>query len=142
MVLINSQDDNTSKNFNYIVSIKGIKFKNSKLILQRVSVTDKKFENIFLNFIDIVHDINNPASFVRIINNNKNIYDNGIRKLSVKKKKVKYFTNLPKCKCLTNNFITMDLETKEIEGNLTPYCVSIFDGKKSYSFYITDYENS
>jgi hypothetical protein len=36
----------------------------------------------------------------------------------------------------------MDLETKDVNGNLTPYCVSIFDGKKAYSFYITDYRSS
>jgi hypothetical protein len=33
----------------------------------------------------------------------------------------------------------MDLETKNINGTLVPYCVSIYDGKKAYSFYITDY---
>jgi len=36
----------------------------------------------------------------------------------------------------------MDLETKNIEGTLIPYCVSIYDGKKAYSFYITDYKSS
>jgi len=36
----------------------------------------------------------------------------------------------------------MDLETKNINGVLVPYCVSIFDGKKADSFYITDYDNS
>ena len=35
----------------------------------------------------------------------------------------------------------MDLETKDINGKLTPYCVSIFDGKLSKSFYITDYKS-
>lgn len=36
----------------------------------------------------------------------------------------------------------MDLETKDINGILTPYCVSIFDGDQAYSFYITDYQSS
>jgi hypothetical protein len=36
----------------------------------------------------------------------------------------------------------MDLETKNINGNLIPYCVSIFDGKKAHSFYITDFKSS
>lgn len=59
-----------------------------------------------------------------------------------KRKKVRYFTNLPKCKALSENFITMDLETKNIDDILVPYCVSIFNGKKSYSFYISDYSSS
>jgi hypothetical protein len=36
----------------------------------------------------------------------------------------------------------MDLETKNIKGNLIPYCVSIFDGKKAYSFYIDEFSSS
>jgi len=36
----------------------------------------------------------------------------------------------------------MDLETKNINGNLIPYCVSIFDGKKAYSFYIDEFISS
>jgi hypothetical protein len=39
-------------------------------------------------------------------------------------------------------FITMDLETKSINGVLTPYCVSIFNGKTVSSFYITDFKDS
>ena len=38
--------------------------------------------------------------------------------------------------------MTMDLETKNINGILIPYCVSIFDGNKAYSFYITEYASS
>jgi len=45
-------------------------------------------------------------------------------------------------KSFSTNFITMDLETKSIGGILIPYYVSIFDGKISYSFYITDYTSS
>jgi hypothetical protein len=92
--------------------------------------------------MDIVYDITKPNSFVRVIDNNQYVYVNGEKVLSQKRKKAQYFSNLPSCKSLTENFITMDLETKSIEGILVPYCVSIFDGKNSYSFYITDYESS
>jgi DNA polymerase type B, organellar and viral len=77
-----------------------------------------------------------------LIDNNQYVYEKGIKVLSQKRKKAQYFTNLPNCKSLTSNFITMDLETKSINGVLVPYCVSIYDGEKSYSFYITDYESS
>jgi len=36
----------------------------------------------------------------------------------------------------------MDLETKCVEGKLIPYYVSIFDGKKAYSFYIDEFNSS
>jgi len=92
--------------------------------------------------MDIVYDINNYNSFVRLIDNSQYVYDKGEKVLSQKRKKVQYFTNLKPCKKVSYQFITMDLETKSINGNLIPYCVSIFDGKISYSFYITDYKSS
>lgn len=146
---INNNDDinennlnKSSENYNYIVSLRGFKFKGQKITLHRVSVTDKTFKYIHLNFKDIIYDINNLESFVRVIDNNQYVYVNGEKVLSQKRKKAQYFSNLPSCKSLTENFITMDLETKSIEGILVPYCVSIFDGKNSYSFYITDYNSS
>jgi hypothetical protein len=102
----------------------------------------KKFKNTFLNFLDITYDPNNSTSFVRVINDSLFVYDNGIRKLSLKRKKAKYFSTLKRCKALTQNFITMDLETKTIKGSLVPYCVSIYDGKTPKYFYITDYNSS
>lgn len=36
----------------------------------------------------------------------------------------------------------MDLETKEVDGKLVPYAVSIFDGTKSKLFYLSDYKDS
>jgi hypothetical protein len=127
--------------FNYIVSIKGFIINDKKVIIQRVSVVDKKFKNIFFNFIDIIYSIYSPDCFVRIYKDTQEVYNNGIRVLVQKRKKVKYFTSVKMCKSLTQNYITMDLETKNINGNLVPYCVSIFDGKKAYSFYITDYNS-
>jgi len=146
-LLINTDPNNNlyfkgAENFNYLVSIKGIKYKNKKIIIQRVSVTDKTFKLVHLNFIDINYDSKTPTTFVRLINNVQYVYVKGAKVLTQKRKKVNYFTNLKKCKNLTYNFITMDLETKSINGTLIPYCVSIFDGKKAYSFYITNYSSS
>jgi len=128
--------------YNYIVSIKGTIIDNKKIIIQRVKVTDKMFKTVYFNFIDINYNPITPDSFVRIYGNTQEVYHNGVRVLVQKRKKVKYFTPVKKNKSLTQNFITMDLETKNINGNLTPYCVSIYDGKKAYSFYITDFNSS
>lgn len=43
---------------------------------------------------------------------------------------------------MVNNIITLDIETRTIEGSMIPYCICLFDGKDSYSFYITDYNYS
>jgi GDP-D-mannose dehydratase len=126
-----TNENKTSENFNYIVSIRGFKFNTKKIIIHRVSLTDKNYKNIHLSFMDIIYDLNTPNSFVRMIDNTQYVYDNGKKVLSQKRKKAQYFTNTTKCKSLSENFITMDLETKSIEGVLEPYCVSIFDGKTS-----------
>jgi len=137
-----TNDTNSSEKFNYIVSIRGLKFNDKKILIHRVSLTDKNFKYINLNFIDIIYDINNLNSFVRMIDNTQYVYDNGVKVLTQKRKKAQYFTTTSECKSLTENFITMDLETKDTDGILVPYCVSIFDGKNSHSFYITDYSSS
>src|SRR5258706_221870 len=81
---------NTSSNlFNYMVTIKGVFIDGKKIIINRVSVTDKTFKFIFLNFIDIKSDFN-PNSFVRIINNNQYVYKDGVKVLSQKRIKAKY----------------------------------------------------
>ena len=141
-LLIISENINSNFSYNYIVSIKAINLAGKKVILQKVSVTDKSFKEIYLSFIDIIYSTSNPCSFVRIINDSLYVYDNSIRKLSLNRKITKYFNTLKKCKRFTYNFITMDLETKNINGNLIPYCVSIFDGKKAYSFYIDEFISS
>lgn len=36
----------------------------------------------------------------------------------------------------------MDLETRKINNILKPYCVSLFDGETTKSFFLTDYSSS
>lgn len=45
------------------------------------------------------------------------------------------------CPNVLNNFLTLDIETREIRGVLSPYCISIFDGNKSWSFYLDNYKS-
>jgi len=103
---------------------------------------DNTYSKVYFNFIDILYDRAKPKSFVRIYDNSLFVYEDGEIVYSQRRKKASYFKTIKKDNSLSNNFITMDLETKNIKGVLEPYCVSIFDGKVSYSFYITNYENS
>jgi hypothetical protein len=57
-------------------------------------------------------------------------------------RKCKFISKIKKSAVLTNNFITMDLETRKIDNTLKPYCVSLFDGKEKASFYLSDYNNN
>lgn len=99
-MLISSKDINTPDGFNYIVSIRGFKFKDKKnnyTTKERVSVTDKAIKFIHLNFIDIINDINNYNSFVRLIDNTQYVYEKGEKVLTQKRKKSSvfyYFTSM------------------------------------------------
>jgi len=41
---------------------------------------------------------------------------------------------------MSKRFVTMDLETRKINGIMTPYCASIYEGRKAISFYLADFK--
>ena len=55
--------------------------------------------------------------------------------------KYKFISKTSKSKTNKNNFITLDIETYIKNNILTPFCVSIYDGKKISNFYLTNYKN-
>src|ERR1700712_2702630 len=105
-----------------------------------VNIIDSNNINI-LKFKDIP-DLNNINSFTRIINNQKYYIKNGQLILKTLNKSSNLLTILKKDKKLINNFITLDIETQTINNVMTPYALSFYDGKKLYSFYLTDYKDS
>jgi hypothetical protein len=42
---------------------------------------------------------------------------------------------------LSENFLTLDIETFVQDSILTVFCISIYDGLKCTSFFLTDYKN-
>jgi hypothetical protein len=82
---------------------------------------------------------NNLNNFTRTIKNTTYLFIDGEEQFMIKDKKVNFITSKKnKDSFKGTNFITMGLETKAINGVLTPYCVSIFNGKTVSSFYITE----
>ena len=79
--------ESPSSLYNYIISIKGFWYDGKRMLIHRVSIIDKTYKMILLNFFDIVHDIKTPKSFVRLIDNTQYVYENGERVLSQKRKK-------------------------------------------------------
>jgi hypothetical protein len=82
-------------------------------------------------------------NFIRIIKKTTYLFIGGLEELMIKDKPVKFISSKKnKDSFKGTQFITMDLETKAINGILTPYCVSIFNGSSVSSFYITDFKDS
>jgi hypothetical protein len=98
---------------------------------------------ILLQFMDVLRNGKKDlTTFTRLIKNQFYIFENG--ELIVKKinRKVTFLQKIKKDIFPSDKYITMDLETKEIDNKLVPYCVSIYDGEISKSFYLLDYKDS
>lgn len=53
-----------------------------------------------------------------------------------------YLKTIKVNKNINTNFVTMDIESRKINNISKPYLISIYDGIKSHSFYLADYNNN
>ena len=81
-------------------------------------------DKTLVTFTDELTDVNNLGSFTRSINNQKIFFVDGV--IDLKKKEYK-FDKIKKESTkpfLYNRFITMDIETVNIDNKLVPYAIS------------------
>ena len=83
----------------------------------------------------------NLLTFKRIIKNQTFYFIDGQLDYKEKLNTFSFIKNLNPRAFLNNDFITMDLETRTMNGVMTPYCISVYDGENLQSFYLTDYYN-
>lgn len=103
---------------------------NNRSILDFIDYPDKKSESPLINFR-------------RLVKGYEYYFEDGKVILFTKLKKTDFLSVKKKDKILSKNILTMDLETRAIDGYMWPYCISIYDGKnKPLSFYITDYKDN
>lgn len=95
-----------------------------------------------LSFKDIMKDVNELSTFTRMIKNQEYEFINGVIVLKQIKKETKFLKSIKPSLYRSDKFITMDLETRTIKGEMIPFCVSLFDGVNLASFYLSDYNNS
>src|SRR5882757_3634212 len=93
------------------------------------------------SLIKIKDQIISENKFIRIIDNKKYYFENGEQFVMTKEMKSKFISKTTKSKISVNNFITLDIETFVKDNILTPFCISIYDGKNICNFYLTDYKN-
>jgi hypothetical protein len=83
----------------------------------------------------------NSSSFIRVIDNQKFIVSNGVIVFKSVIRRSKFISKLALEKVIRTQFLTLDIETRMINNIHTPYCISIFDGNKAWSFYLSDYSS-
>ena len=97
-----------------------------------------KMGKLLIKFRD---ELISENKFIRIIDNKKYSFENGEQFLFTEDLKTKFISKTNKIKFLTNKFITIDIETYIKDGILIPYLICFYDGKKFYSFYLSDYNS-
>ena len=93
--------------------------------------------NSILEFKDIKFSDN---KFLRNLGRSKLFFENGNKSLEIKSIVIPFISKTKKDKVEINNFITLDIETFGT-NELIPYLISFYDGKKSYSFYFSEYNS-
>lgn len=122
------------KNFEYHIQIK-----DSSMI-----VDYKLGDKILLSFVDERMDTDryNLNSFIRTIQNTQYYYSDS--KLILKKviRKCNFMSKIKRHVSRSDNFITMDLETRTIKGVMSPISVAWYDGDIIRSYFLADFSNS
>jgi len=140
--------------FDYGILINKITLKDSVVfILQEnngLTISFRSFEKY--NQVELFKDGTNLIKFtdfkltenrfMRIIDNKKFYFENNQQILSTKEIKSRFISKLEKSNKLINNFITLDIETYIKDSILIPFCISIYDGKRTYSFFLSDFKDS
>lgn len=84
----------------------------------------------------------NLREFTRKEGRNESVIEGGEEVFKSTIRKFPYMTPVKNDAILTSKFITMDLETREINGSHSVYCISVFDGEEAKTYFISDYKDS
>jgi hypothetical protein len=145
--LPNSMNISTWGDIQSITENKYIIYKNKSNLEYHVELFDnyqlveiKLEDKVLLSWKDIMRAKFDLSTFERVIKNQEYVFVEG--KLIVKKikKRVSFLSKVKQNIHNSKNFITMDLETRTINGEMSSYCVSIFDGRVFKSFYLTEFK--
>jgi hypothetical protein len=102
---------------------------------------------IILEFEDIIKDKQKLDTFTRKIigggggKQQEFHFVEGKLILKIINRPTSYLKSIKVDKQINEKFITMDIESRKINNISTPYLIGIYDGIKSYSFYLKDYNN-
>jgi hypothetical protein len=85
---------------------------------------------------------NDHNDFIRVIKKQKLYINNGEIVFKTLSKKCGFINKIEKDENLSNNFLTLDIETRIINNVHIPFCISFYDGTKAWSFFLSEYSSS
>jgi len=80
-------------------------------------------------------------SFTRTIGNHMFVYKGGELVIKYELKNVNYISETSACDSIDTKVITLNIETRVMNSKVTPYCICLFDGVESKSYYLLDYSS-
>ena len=99
-------------------------------------------DRLMLEFEDIyLSGKSKKDHFKRVMKNTTIFYKEGIKVMEIVNRKLKFIKPKSKDLYLNESFITLDIETRNINGILYPVCICLYDGESVQSFYITDFKS-
>lgn len=142
----------TKSDINYLVAIKNESSSSAQQINNVSVISNNK---VILQFQDIIPDKDFVDTFTRKIISSKfwvtGKFDNKSQEyhfvegkliLKIMDRPTAYLKTIKVNKNINTNFVTMDIESRKINNISKPYLISIYDGIKSHSFYLADYNNN
>lgn len=113
-----------------------------KIETNKYHVEFKFGDRVVYKFTDELLNPGNLTEFKRTVKRHVYYFCDGDIVFHSQTFKKNYFKAIKQHLHINEKFITMDLETKEVDGKLVPYAVSTYDGKNSKFFYRSDYKDS
>lgn len=100
--------------------------------------------NVLLSFKDTRKENSHMelGTFIRSLKNQEYHYLDHSLIIKKIKRECSYITGTEPSLFLSHKIITMDLETRTIKGVMSVTTISIYEGGKAWSYYISDYDNS
>jgi hypothetical protein len=83
----------------------------------------------------------NSNTFTRLIDSHEYIIENGVVVFKSITRKTDFIKKIKVDNEISNNFLTLDIETRLIDNIHLLYCISLFDGSKAWSYYLSDYSS-
>ena len=133
---------------------KAVVHKQNSKAIYKIDISEKELKVDFLvndkvifSFYDSLNEGYDLNSFTRVIKNNlknKEIifkYLDGKVIFKSVKKNLKFIDKINKDADLKDRFITMDLESRVIDGIMSVYSCSIYDGTQINSYYLKNYNS-
>jgi hypothetical protein len=96
---------------------------------------------LLFTFTDFLFNTSDLSSFKRVVNKQEFIFHNGINILKTIKRDCKFIKKILPSQYRSQNLITMDLETRTIDGIMSIVCLSYYDGSIFSSFYLNNYDS-